>query len=93
MTAEATWLDGNAIAGLLRELFGTEMTTTVRGCQSCGTRAAVGAHRVYLGAGTVVRCPHCGDLAARIARLPDRHVVLLAGAWALELPRAPEPAG
>ena len=29
-------LDGNAIAGLLVEALGTEMTDAPRGCQSCG---------------------------------------------------------
>jgi len=30
-------LDGNAIGGLLIEVFGTEMTTAVGTCGSCGT--------------------------------------------------------
>jgi hypothetical protein len=88
MSEDDRWLDGNAIAGLLGEVFGAELTRTERGCQSCGAITCLGAHRVYLGAGTVVRCPVCGDLALRITSLPDRHVVLLAGTWTLELPRS-----
>ena len=84
----ANWLDGNGVAGLLAEVFGAEVTAVVRGCGSCGAEAAVGAHRAYRGAGTVLRCPVCGDLAARIATLPDRHVVRLAGTWLIEVPRA-----
>ena len=87
MSEQARWLDGNALAGLLGEVFGAEMTTMLRGCQSCGTHAAIGAHRVYHGAGPVLRCPACGDVALRIATLPDRHVVRLAGSWTLDLPR------
>jgi hypothetical protein len=87
MTEQALWLDGNAIAGLLYDVFGAELTATERGCQSCGSITRLGAHRVYRGAGTVVRCPVCGDLALRISSLPDRHVVLLAGSWVLEVPR------
>ena len=34
---EDSVLDGNAIGGLLIELFGTEMTTAVGVCGSCGT--------------------------------------------------------
>jgi hypothetical protein len=86
MSDDALWLDGNGIAGLLDEVFATDMTTARRECQSCGARNAVGAHRAYRGAGTVLRCPACGDLAARIATLPDRHVVELAGRWLIELP-------
>jgi hypothetical protein len=80
-------LDGNVLAGLLTELFGAEMTVSERGCQSCGKRSEVGAHRVYQGAGWVMRCPACGDVAMRIVAVGDRHVVSLAGSWTLDLPR------
>ena len=62
-------LDGNALAGILTEAFGTDVTATPRGCTGCGQIHAVGAHRVYQGAGYVLRCPGCGDVAARIDRL------------------------
>jgi hypothetical protein len=88
MSTDMLWLDGNAIAGLLHETFGAEMTSVLRICQSCSALNAVGAHRVYIGAGAVLRCPACGDVALRIATLPDRHVVRLAGTWTLEVPRA-----
>ncbi len=88
MTDAARWIDGNGIAGLLAELFGTDMTSVLRVCQSCGADGAIGAHRAYRAAGVVLRCPACGDLAARIAVLPDRYVVELRGTWAMELPRA-----
>ena len=87
MTDLALWLDGNALAGYLVEVFGTEMTTVQRVCQSCGARNAVGAHRAYQGASPVLRCPACGDLALRITTLRDRHVVHLSGTWNLEVPR------
>jgi hypothetical protein len=87
MTREDTWLDGNAMAGLLDEIFETEMTTAIHVCRSCGNRSAVGAHRAYRGAGTVLRCPECGDVALRVAELADRHVVQLTGAWRIEMPR------
>jgi hypothetical protein len=84
--SDDVWLDANAIAGLLEHALGGEATRAPRGCQSCGVVSAVGAHRLYRGAGLVLRCPHCGDVAARIAILPDRHVVVLAGAWRVEVP-------
>jgi len=83
-----TWLDGNGVAGLLGEVFGAEVTAVVRACGSCGTEAPVGAHRAYRGAGVVLRCPGCGDVAIRIAQLPDRNVVLVRGSWSIELPRS-----
>jgi Family of unknown function (DUF6510) len=78
-------LDGNALAGLLAELLGVEITSAPRGCQSCGAVRPIGAHRLYRGAGLVLRCPVCGDVAARVATLPDRHILQLAGAWRLEI--------
>jgi hypothetical protein len=86
MSDDALWLDGNGIAGLLAEAFGTEMTTAHRDCQSCGAGNPIGAHRAYRGAGYVLRCPACGDVAARIS---ERHVVLLAGQWLFSGPRPP----
>ena len=86
---EVMWLDGNGIAGVLAEVFGTEMTTAQRDCQSCGAGNAVGAHRAYQGAGWVLRCPACGDVAARIGVFEDRHVVVLAGQWRFSSPIPP----
>lgn len=87
VTEVATWLDGNAIAGLLYDIFGAETTAARRVCQSCGRRNAVGAHRVYLGAGTVLRCPDCGDLALTAVPLSDRYLVRFAGTWSLRAER------
>jgi hypothetical protein len=56
-------LDGNAIAGLLFEVFGDEMTTATGVCGSCGATGVVAELVVYLRApGTVVRCRSCGSV-------------------------------
>ena len=78
--------DGNAIAGLLQEVFVTEITTAMRTCQSCGDQQPIGAHRLYTGAGHVLRCPSCGDVAARIVSFSDQHVISLNGVWSLNRP-------
>ena len=88
MSEEARWLDGNALGGLLQELFGAEMTGAPHTCEACGTERPVAAHSLYLGAGTVLRCPVCDQIALVAAALPDRDVVHLSGAWRLEIPRA-----
>jgi hypothetical protein len=80
-------LDGNAIAGVLVEALGTEMTDAPRGCQSCGAVNPVGAHLLYQGAGYVLRCPVCGDVALRIVSREDQHVLTFAGRWRIETPR------
>ena len=65
------WLDGNAVAGVLAEVYEEDVTLTVRTCTSCGASNALGAHRAYRGAGIVLRCPSCGHLALRITFSPD----------------------
>ena len=53
-------LDGNAIGGLLAEVFGADMTTAVGTCGSCGAVTMVAELPVYLTEiGTVVRCRSC----------------------------------
>jgi Family of unknown function (DUF6510) len=53
-------LDGNAIGGLLIEVFGAEMTTASGKCAHCGAVAQVAELVVYLEApGTVARCRTC----------------------------------
>ena len=83
------YLDGNAIAGVLQEILVAEATTAERICQSCRARHPTGAHRAYSGAGIILRCPSCGDLAVRIAELPGRRLVEFRGTWIFEEGSAP----
>ena len=56
-------LDGNAIAGLLRDVFGSDQTTATGVCASCGARGPLAETEVYLRApGTVVRCRICHNV-------------------------------
>jgi hypothetical protein len=80
-------LDGNAIGGLLLELFGTEATVAVSVCGSCGAHEPVARLDVYVhAAGTVVRCAHCESVLMRVVRAPDRLWIDLSGMGSLELP-------
>ena len=79
-------LDGNAIGGLLREIFTMEMTTAESTCANCGAVNAVGRVEVYMHApGTVVRCPDCGAVLMKIVRAKGRYWVDLTGTRCLEL--------
>jgi hypothetical protein len=69
---DATTLDGNAVAGLLQEVFAVEMTTAIVTCGSCGAAEAVGAIHVYRGAGIVLRCAHCDNTLVKIVRNDTR---------------------
>jgi DNA-directed RNA polymerase subunit RPC12/RpoP len=65
-------LDGNALAGVLNELFGREMTEQVGCCGHCGAANALGAVHVYLDApGHVIRCPNCSTVLIVIVHHPD----------------------
>ena len=56
-------LDGNAIGGLLIDVFGTEMTAARSTCATCGANRPVAELVVYRQApGTVVRCRTCGNV-------------------------------
>ena len=53
-------VDGNAIGGLLMDVFGREMTDARGGCASCGAEHVMAEFMVYRsGPGDVVRCPSC----------------------------------
>ena len=63
-------LDGNAMGGLLMEMFGREMTDALGCCAHCGDRNEVGALIVYRsGPGDVVRCPSCSTVLIVATRL------------------------
>ena len=64
-------LDGNAIGGMLMEVFGQEMTDALGRCAHCGDKNQVGALIVYrAGPGDVVRCPSCQTVLIVAIRLP-----------------------
>jgi hypothetical protein len=56
---DETMLDGNAVAGLLQEVFASEPTTAMVTCGGCRAASPMGTTHVYRGAGFVLRCPHC----------------------------------
>ena len=66
-------LDANAVAGMLEEIYGAEMTALERQCAHCGNRAAIGTFRVYdmYGPGVVMRCSICSEITLRVVRRPD----------------------
>ena len=78
-------LDGNAIGGLLGEIFAVEMTSAEGTCAGCGSVQAIGRVDVYVDApGVVVRCPSCRQVLMRIVRGPGRAWLDLTGTRCLE---------
>jgi hypothetical protein len=83
---DARTLDGNAIGGLLLELFGVELTAAPCTCGGCGAREEVARLDVYVDCpGVVVRCRHCNNVMITIVRGPERTRVDLSGTRGLEL--------
>jgi hypothetical protein len=78
-------LDGNAIGGLLLEVFGSEMTAATGTCAHCGAVAHVAELVVYLEApGTVVRCRTCGSIVMVVVETRGIKCVDLQGLASLE---------
>ena len=78
-------LDGNAIGGLLLDVFGAEMTTATGVCAHCGAAGELATLVVYLQApGTVVRCRGCGNVLVVIVDRGGIKCVDLSGVAALD---------
>jgi threonine dehydrogenase-like Zn-dependent dehydrogenase len=72
-------VDGNAIGGLLTEVFGREVTDACGRCRECGTENYVGALHVYRAAGIVVRCPSCQAVLLRVVEAREQIWIELDG--------------
>jgi len=71
--ADVMPLDGNAAAGLLRQLFAFDATVARIICNGCERLNPLGALMLYGSPmGSILRCPNCGNVLIRIvAREPE----------------------
>ncbi|MFC0508912.1 DUF6510 family protein [Micromonospora costi] len=84
---DALWVDGNALAGPLGEIMGTDLTVAELTCAGCRTTRPLAAMRVFDRApGLVARCPGCGEVVMRVVRMAGRVLVDLRGSLVLSLP-------
>ena len=73
-------LDGNAIGGLLLDVFGTELTTATGVCAHCGAAGVLAELVVYTRApGTVVRCRSCASVLMVLVEVRGITCVELSG--------------
>jgi hypothetical protein len=84
-----THTDGNEAAGLLADFLATDITTALRRCQSCQAENPIAAHLAYHGAGTVLRCPACGDVAVLIGDCGEHLVLQWRGTYRVRRANAP----
>ena len=81
-------LDGNAVAGLLEEIFALEMTASPTECANCGNVGEIGTLLAFTQApGAVLRCPVCENVMLRIVETPEAIFLDARGAVYLRLER------
>jgi len=80
-------LDGNVLAGALREVFSFEATAAVTTCAGCGNQGPVADWLVFVNApGIVARCSNCETVQIRIVHDDAGHVwVDVSGLDALQI--------
>lgn len=78
-------LDGNAAAGVLALIFAVDVTAAASTCAHCGSIRALGAARLYSGAGYVLRCTDCGEALLRLVTGHGRTFVTMTGIHGLEI--------
>lgn len=68
-------LDGNALAGMLSEVFAADMTAARSACAWCGVVATLAEQRLYMNPGSpgaVLRCHACDGRMLVLVRRGDR---------------------
>jgi hypothetical protein len=84
----ALMLDGNAVAGLLYDIFSAEMTAGPTECAHCGSQGELGGLLAFTQApGVVLRCPVCEQVMIRIVQTPQAVYLDARGAVYLRIAR------
>jgi hypothetical protein len=81
-------VDANAVAGLLADIFGFDITAEPTECAHCGNQGEVGALLAFIqGPGVVLRCSACKQIVLRIVQTPAAIYLDARGAVYLKLTR------
>ena len=81
-----SFLDGNAAAGELSELFSVDVTAAAGRCAACGNVAALGEGHLYsFEPGMVIRCGACLNPLVRLVKAPGRVWIDLRGLECLQI--------
>jgi hypothetical protein len=82
-------LDGNATAGMLREVFVSDLTTARAACASCGAVTKIGSQHAYihhLSPRAMLRCNTCQEVLMVFVHGGERFWLGLRGLIWLEVP-------
>lgn len=83
-------LDGNAVGGMMYEVFGAEMTAAPAECANCGAEHQMGALLAFTQApGIILRCPICESVMVRMVTTPDSIYLDARGVASLRMERRP----
>jgi hypothetical protein len=86
MQPSETRTDGNAIAGVLQEVFIREVTTGRIACAGCGKVEQIGAEHAYTEApGIVLRCRHCDGVLLVVTQRAGRNLLAFPGSRWIEI--------
>ena len=88
-------LDGNAAAGILREVFLHEMSAARGACASCGAIGVLGSQHLYMyprSPGAVLRCTTCQDVLMVVVHADGRYRLAMPGLTWLGMPGVVETA-
>ena len=87
--AQSLMLDGNALAGLLHEVFShAETTIAPVECATCGRHGEMGSLWAFVETpGYILRCPDCQNIIMRITVTPDQVFVDARGAVYVCIPK------
>jgi hypothetical protein len=81
-------LDGNAAAGILREVFVHELSAARGECASCGAIAQMGSQHLYmypLSPGAVLRCNTCQEVLMVFVHTGERYRLGMRGLTWVEM--------
>jgi hypothetical protein len=82
------YVDGNAAAGALSEVFRIDIIAALGRCRHCGSVRAFGEAMVFTDApGIVVRCRDCQGVLLRLVETPSHYWLDLSGLSYLEIDR------
>lgn len=85
--AHTGYVDGNALAGPLSEVFAVDVTAATTRCANCGCTGPLARLRVYTHApGLVARCQQCGMVVLRMTRTRDSVWLDMRGTVSLAIP-------
>ncbi|MFJ9539775.1 DUF6510 family protein [Streptomyces sp. NPDC101225] len=86
-SAGHAYVDGNALAGPLAEVFAVDLTAATSRCDHCGRSGPVAGLHVYAQApGLVARCQDCGEVMIRLVSTAGTSRLDLRGITVLSIP-------